>query len=196
VVSRKVLIQVVIVILGIACLIGAVAVLPRRITREDADRPGDSLNEAARRFEKPVITAESTHFVGRSGGKKSWEFQTDKVLVPDKDDQVELEGIRDGIFYDEGEAWMYFSAERAKVNMSTDSLNLENVVFQSASGDSLSADTLTWDKDYDRVILEGDVCVRQGLSAVLRCARAEYAPGDNVLEAIGETILEIEIEED
>lgn len=194
--SKKLIIQVALAVLGIACLVMAVAVLPRRIAHENASERADSSNQVAGLDEKPGITAESTHFVGRSEGKKRWEFATDKVLIPDEDDWVELEGIRDGIFYDEGKAWMYFSAERARVNIDTDNLNLENVVFQSASGDSLSADTLTWDKNCDKVILEGDVLVRQGPDAVLTCARAEYAPGDNILEAIGETVLEIEIQDD
>lgn len=196
VMSRKFIISVALVILGISCLIILLTVLPQRIAHENASEPADSSSQVAGRDEKPGITAESTHFVGRSEGKKRWEFATDKVLIPDEDDWVELEGIRDGIFYDEGKAWMYFSAERARVNINTDSLNLEDVVFQSASGDSLSANTLTWDKSYDKVILEGDIRVRQGPGAILTCARAEYAPGDNILEAIGETILEIEIQDD
>ncbi|HHX25738.1 MAG TPA: LPS export ABC transporter periplasmic protein LptC [Firmicutes bacterium] len=194
--SRKSIIPVALAILGIACLIILLTVVPRRIAYEDAGEFTDSSSQVAGLDEKPGITAESAHFVGRSEGKKRWEFATDKVLIPDEDDWVELEGIRDGVFYDEGKVWMYFSAERARVNMNNDNLNLENVVFQSASGDSLSADTLTWDKNYDKVILEGDVRVRQGPSAILTCARAEYAPGDNILEAIGETVLEIEIQDD
>ncbi|NLB74455.1 MAG: hypothetical protein GX795_10615 [Firmicutes bacterium] len=192
---RKLIIPVTIAILGIACLVVAVTILPRRTVDENASESRDSSSRDAPLDKQPGITAESTHFVGRSEGRKRWEFRTDKALIPDEDDWVELAGIHDGIFYDEGKDWMYFSAERARVNITTDSLNLENVTFQSASGDSLSADTLVWEKGYDKVILEGDVCIRQGPGAILKCARAEYAPGDNILEAIGETILEIEIED-
>jgi hypothetical protein len=194
--SRKSIIPVTIVILGFACFVAWRAVLPQRIAHESAGALTDSSSQVASLDETPGITVESTHFVGRSEGKKSWEFRTDKVLISDDDECVELEGIRDGIFYDEGEVWMRFTAERARVNVRTDNLALENVVFQSSGGDSLSADTLTWDKNYNKVILEGDVRVRQGQDAILTCSRAEYVPGDNILEAMGETILEIEIQDD
>jgi hypothetical protein len=194
--SRKHIMYAGLAILGIACAFVAVTVIPKRLANEDSGALTDSSGQVAASPETPGISAESTHFVGRSEGKKRWEFKTDKVMITDDDDWVKLEGIRDGVFYDEGSAWMYFSAERAEVNMKTDSLNLESVIFQSASGDSLSADTLTWDKNYDKVVLEGDVRVKQGEDAVLKCLRAEYSPGDNILEAVGETILEIEIQDE
>jgi hypothetical protein len=194
--SRRSMIFVAIVILGIACLFALAIVFPRYITPEDSRDLTDSSNEVAESVEKPRISVESTHLVGRSKGKKRWEFNTDRVLITDDDDWVGLEGIRDGVFYDKDGAWMYFSAERARVNVKTDSLSLENVVFQSASGDRLSADTLTWDEKYGKVVLVGNVCIHQGQDAVFTCAEAEYTPGDNILETIGETTLEIELQDD
>lgn len=182
--------------LGIACLLALLTIVPQRLAHEGSGDLTDSPTQVAGSHKIPEIFVESTHFVGRSEGKKRWEFTADKVMIADGDDWAELEGIKDGIFYDEGEVWMSFSAERARVNIKTDNLNLERVIFQSTSGDSLAADTLTWDKNYDKVVLEGDVCVKQGPDAVLRCVRAEYAPGDNIIEAIGETVLEIEIQDD
>lgn len=194
--SRKFIIYAGPVLLGIACLFLFATVFPRHVSREDAGDLIDSSSQVAGPSEKPGISAESTHLVGRSEGMKRWEFTTDKAVIVDDDDWIELEGVKDGVFYDAGEDWMYFSAERGRVNVKTDSVNLENVVFQSVSGDSLSADTLIWDKNYRKVVLEGDVRIEQGEDAVLTCTRAEYAPGDNILEAIGETVLEIEIQDD
>lgn len=193
---RKFIIPVVIAVLGVACLLVAVSVLPRRTSHEYADDLADTQGQVAGLDEKPGISVESVHFVGRSEGGKRWEFRTDRAMITYDDDWVGLDGIRDGVFYDGDEVWMYFTAREARVNTKTDSLRLENVVFQSASGDSLSADRLSWDENSDKVILEGNVLIRQGPDAVMTCARAEYAPGDNILETVGETVLEIEIRDD
>lgn len=194
--SRKYIIPVIVAILGIACFLVLMTVLPRRASYEDSGALADSQIQGASSCETAGISAESTHFVRRSEGKKRWEFKADKVISTDDNNRVKLEGIKEGVFYDEDRAWMYFSAEGAEVNMKTDSLNLESVVFHSASGDSLSAYTLTWNKNCDKVVLEGNVLIKQGEDAVLKCLRAEYAPGDNILEAVGETIMEIEIGDD
>ena len=195
--SRQHIISMALAILGIACLVIVSVLVPGRVAEENQGELAGSSKEPPELNADPRVTAESARFVGRSEGKKRWEFAADKVSIPDESDWVELEGISDGVFYDEGEAWMYFSAERARVNKNTDKLDLEKVRFSPASGDTgLTADTLTWDKDYDKVIFEGNVRITQGLRAILTCARAEYAPGDNILEAIGETVFELEIEDD
>jgi len=109
---------------------------------------------------------------------------------------MELEGIQDGVFYDKGEAWLRFSAARARVDPAAGDLELEDVHFTSRSGDRLSADILTWREDRGKVVIEGNVRIERGPGAVLLCDRAEYRPGDNVLEALGRTTLEIEIDDD
>jgi len=56
----------------------------------------------------------------------------------------------------------------------------------------LAADTLTWDKNYDKAFRRRCLCQATVRMQFFRCVRAEYAPGDNIIEAIGETVLEIE----
>ena len=143
---RRPIMFIVIAILGITCLFVLTAVLPRHVADEGSGDLTDLADQVVEPGEKPRISVETTHFVGRSGGKRRWECKADRVMIVDDNDWVGLEDIRDGVFYDEEEAWMYFSAERARVNIKTDSLSLESVVFHSASGDRLSADTLRWDE--------------------------------------------------
>lgn len=144
----------------------------------------------------PGIAVEQGRFVGRSGGERRWEFDADEVRVREGESRVVLEGIRDGTLYDGGEPWLRFSAARGEADTATNNLTLEDVRFSSREGDVLTARTLTWSEKDQKVIIEGNVRVERDKGAVLVCERAEYHPGDNVLEAIGRTCVEIEVPED
>lgn len=144
----------------------------------------------------PGIAVEQGRFVGRSGGERRWEFDADEARVREGESRVVLEGIHDGILYDGGEPWLQFSAARGEADTATNDLTLEDVRFSSREGDVLTARTLTWSEKDQKVIIEGNVRVDRDKGAVLVCERAEYHPGDNVLEAIGRTCVEIEVPED
>jgi hypothetical protein len=144
----------------------------------------------------PGISVEQGRFVGRSGGERRWEFDVDEVRVKQGESLVVLEGIRNGVLYDDGRPWMQFSAARGVADASTSDLELENVRFSSGEGDTLTARTLTWSERDRKVIVEGDVRVERGKGSLLLCDRAEYHPGDNTLEAVGRTTVEIEIPDD
>ncbi|MDK2931617.1 MAG: hypothetical protein PWR07_1748 [Bacillota bacterium] len=144
----------------------------------------------------PGIAVEQGRFVGRSGGERRWEFDADEVRVREGESRVVLEGIRDGTLYDGGKPWLRFSAARGEADTATNNLTLEDVRFSSREGDVLTARTLTWSEKDQKVIIEGNVRVERDKGSVLVCERAEYHPGDNVLEAIGRTCVEIEVPED
>ncbi|MEW6106535.1 MAG: hypothetical protein AB1563_09290 [Bacillota bacterium] len=144
----------------------------------------------------PGIAVEQGRFVGRSGGERRWEFDADEVRVREGESRVVLEGIRDGTLYDGGKPWLRFSAARGEADTATNNLTLEDVRFSSWEGDVLTARTLTWSEKDQKVIIEGNVRVERDKGSVLVCERAEYHPGDNVLEAIGRTCVEIEVPED
>lgn len=141
----------------------------------------------------PGIAAERTRFVGRSGGERRWEFDADEVRVKQGESHVSLVGIRNGVLYNGSEAWLNFSAARAEVDTATNDLRLEDASFTSGEGDRLSADTLTWSEKDEKVVIEGNVRVERDTSSVLLCEKAEYRPGENVLETIGRTTVEIEL---
>lgn len=143
----------------------------------------------------PGIALEQGRFVGRSGGEKRWEFDADQVLVREGETRVVVESIRDGVLYDRGQPWLRFSAARGEADTATSNLNLvlEDVRFSSKDGDVLTARKLTWSEKSGKVLIEGDIRVRRGEGSVLLCERAEYRPGDNVLEAVGRTTVEIEL---
>lgn len=145
---------------------------------------------------RPGVAVERTRFVGRSGGERRWEFDADEVRVKQGESRVALEGIRDGVLYDKSEVWMRFSAARAEVDTATNDLELEDVLFTSEEGDRLSADSLTWSEKDEKVTIEGNVRVERDSSSVLLCDKAEYRPGENILETVGRTTVEIEIPED
>ena len=144
----------------------------------------------------PGIAVAQSRFVGRSGGERRWEFDADEVRVREGESRVVLEGIRDGTLYDGGEPWLRFSAARGEADTATNNLTLEDVRFSSREGDVLTACKLTWSEKDQKVIIEGNVRVERDKGSVLVCERAEYHPGDNVLEAIGRTCVEIEVPED
>ncbi|MGE5593729.1 MAG: hypothetical protein ACM3X3_08635 [Betaproteobacteria bacterium] len=141
----------------------------------------------------PGITVEQGRFVGRSGGERRWELSADQVLVREGETRVVVEGIRDGVLYDGGEPWLRFSAARGEADTATNSLVLEGVRFSSKEGDVLTARKLTWSEKDRKVMIEGNIRVQRGEGSVLLCEKAEYRPGDNVLEAIGRTTVEIEL---
>ncbi len=178
------------IVLACACVVSLAAIVLRPAPPKPPRPPAPT---GAR---GPGIAAESTRFVGRSGGERRWEFDADEVLVKQGESRVSLRGIRDGVLYDAGKAWMHFSAERAEVDTATNDITLEDVVIQSEQGDTLTADTLAWFEDEDKVVVEGNVRVARDSDSVLLCDRAEYRPGDNVLESTGRTTVEIELSDE
>ena len=174
-------------ILGLMLLLKCI-LLPYKGLDDSSGVPDHAVKEC----DELEIVVETGHFVGRVEGKRRWEFKTDKVLVSHDDNRIDLDNVYHGIFYDEDKDWLYFFAERAQVSPDMDNLNMENVTFESVSGDILTANTVLWKKDQDKVVLEGDVCILQKKGALLRCDKAKYTPGDNILETIGKTIFEIE----
>ena len=189
--SRKLVIPAIAVVLGIICLFVTLTIYRKIIPGKNPLNIENSPGHIDKDWDKPGILAESTHFIGRSKGEKRWEFRAERTLSADDSDWIRLENIQDGIFYNENEAWAYFSADQAVVNIKTGNLDLDNVIFRSSSGDSLIARTLTWDKDYGKAVLEGNVCMRQSENSILTCDRAEYTPGDNILEFVGEIVFKI-----
>ncbi len=181
------------VTLGAACAISLSVVLLRPPPPEPPASPAAVAEPAPVAESGPGVFAERTRLVGRAGGERRWEFDADEVTVKQGESRVDLEGIRDGVLYDKGEVWFRFSAARAVADTSTDDLRLEDVSFTSKEGDRLSARVLTWSSKEEKVIVEGDVRVERDTSSVLLCERAEYRPGENVLETVGRTTVEIEM---
>ncbi|MFZ5925581.1 MAG: hypothetical protein ACOYW4_10085 [Bacillota bacterium] len=178
------------IVLGAVCVVSLGAVLLRPAPPEP---PPPSLPVSQ---DGPGIAVEQTRFVGRSGGARRWEFDADEVRVKQGESRVALAGIRNGVFYNGNRAWLSFSAARAEVDTATNDLKLEDVSFTSEEGDRLSADTLTWSEKDEKVVIEGNVRVERNTSSVLLCEKAEYHLGENVLETVGKTTVEIELPEE
>lgn len=177
--------------LGVVCVVALGAIILRPAPPEPPAPPGSGPGVGP--LEGPGIAVEMSRFVGRSGGQRRWEFDADEVRLKEGESRVVLEGIRDGTLYDKGEAWLRFRAARGEADTSTNDLRLEDVRFSSQKGDRLTADTLTWSEKDQKVVIEGNVRVERDHDSVLLCDRAEYHPGDNVLETVGRTTVELEI---
>lgn len=115
----------------------------------------------------PGLVTEGLHLVGRRLGQRQWEADAQRILQPLQGQALRFEGVRNGVFYRDGQVFLRFEGEGGLFEEPTARLRLEGEFrLQYRDTYRLQARDLVWDGQSQKLVTDRPVRV-QGPDLVL-----------------------------
>ncbi|MBX2861711.1 MAG: LPS export ABC transporter periplasmic protein LptC [Vampirovibrio sp.] len=120
---------------------------------------------------------EDASFIVTRGDTKVWEIRADKSVLREDNGTADLSGVEGEFFNDSGNAVITFKAPTGNYNNKKNAVMLhDGVTIQSINnkGQRLTAPTVTWSLDTDRITASGGVTLARSGSITSRAQRCNF----------------------